>query len=170
MGTKYSLLQNIQKTAIAEHDLATRMVRNLKTLNVLVEDVTHVLAAISTAAREQQKIQLASAESLAAFLAGVEVLSQKLPASNNENMKQSVLRLMANIRVNPDQSLSANVQPVADLGAKHPDIMKRYLSVLKTYEYDPNEQSADSVSRVARMLQSEIDRALRMVLSSTRKK
>jgi len=169
MVTKFNLLQKIHNESKTETTFSNNVLGQLKHMKVLTEDVTHVLAAIATAANSNKPLQMASAESLAAFLAGVEMLSQKLPSSKNEQTKQSVLRLMANIRINPDQSLSTNVQPIVDLGASNPSIMKRYVNILKMYEYHPDQDSAEAVSRAARLLQGEIDRALRMVMSQQRK-
>lgn len=171
MVTKFKLLNDVHNTTkeLLEH---SRMVmQRLDEIQVLGEDVTHVLANIAAKAGAGDEIQAASAASLASFMAGVELIAQKLPTSSNENSKKSVLSVMANMQINPDGTITTNVQPVAEYGArKNPQAFAKYETLFKKYEQSLSQGAPDGTQLVqaAKRLQHEIDRALHTAMASNR--
>ena len=171
MATKFKLLDSVhtQSKEIVEHHDA--VMQRLQNINVLAEDVTHVLANIANKAGSGEEIQAASAESLGAFMAGVEALAQKLPMSANENAKKKVISIMANMQINPDGTITTNVQPVAEYGLRmNATKASKYASIFKAYENALSQGNPDGTALVqaAKRLQQEIDRALRMSLAGKR--
>lgn len=171
MATKFNILQNIhtQSKELVEH--GTLVTQRLNDLGVLMEDVTHVLANIASKAGSGEEIQAASAESLGAFMAGVEALASRLPQSSNENAKKKVISIMANMQINPDGTITTNVQPVAEYGIKtNADKAAKYTSLFRSYENTVSQGNPDGrmLVQAAKQLQIEIDRALRSTMQPKR--
>ena len=169
MVTKFKLLNSIHTNTKELLEHSQMVMQRLDEIHVLGEDVTHVLANIATKAGAGEEIQAASAASLASFMAGVELIAQRLPLSSDEHSKKSVLSVMANMQINPDGTITTNVQPVAEYGArKNPQAMKKYETIFTKYEQSLSQGAPDGVQLVqaARRLQVEIDRALRMAMAA----
>lgn len=170
MVTNFKLLQNIhsQSKEMVEHK--NLITQRLNEMDVLVEDVTHVLANIATKAGSGEEIQAASAESLGAFMAGVEALAQKLPTTSNEAAKKKVISIMANMQINPDGTITTNVQPVAEYGIRmNASSAAKYSKLFRSYENTISQGNPDGIQLVqaAKRLQQEIDRALRTSMAGT---
>lgn len=169
MVTKFKLLNTVHAVTkeLVEH--SQMVMQRLNEMQVLGEDVTHVLANIAAKASAGEEIQAASAASLASFMAGVELIAQKLPTTSNEQAKKSVLSVMANMQINPDGTITTNVQPVAEYGArKNQQAMSKYETLFTKYEHSLAQGAPDGAQLVqaANRLQVEIDRALRTAMAA----
>lgn len=103
------------------------------TVEQLDESVTHVLANIVNAVDQNQDLKLMSIDSLAAFVAGVEVLSQILPKQQDADKKQRALRVLTAVAVGPDGRITTQAEPIAVLGAKYPDVVERVKQAFRAY-------------------------------------
>lgn len=131
MATKFKLLSDIQSSQTAILEYADSVAKQLNEMEVLAESVLNILANISNKAGAGEEIQAASAESLAAFMAGVEALANQLPSVENEKTKKSILSIMSNVGINPDGTVTTNIESVAILGKKYPELYKKYIRAFK---------------------------------------
>lgn len=167
MATKFNILGKIQTVQSAMLESADLFVSQLAEMEVLGESVLQLLANISTKASAGQTIDAASAESLAAFMAGVEALANQLPKVENDKTKRSILSLMSNIGVNQDGTATTNIDGVASFGHRYPDLYKKYIRAFKIYELSlqRNRPAGQPLERAAKRLQQQVDQAIRVSTS-----
>lgn len=163
MVTKFKLLQSAQSTANELINESNDIVKSLQTVNVLAETVMHVLANVATKAEEGQDISAASADSIAAFLAGVEAIATRLPNSSNNEKKQTIMRKLAVCGINPDGTLSTNCVPIAEIGSSFPELRRKYSQLINSYELsiEQGRPNGSTLVRSVRSLQQILDRAIR---------
>lgn len=167
MGTKFKLLSGIQTQQTAVLEQADELMQRLNDMGVMAESVLHVLANIAAKAEGGQPVEAASAESLASFMAGVEALAQRLPDVRNEKTKRSILSIMSNAGINPDGTVTANVQQVAELGKGQKELYTRYIRAFKMYELSlqRNRPAGQQLARAAKRVQQIVDQAVRVSTS-----
>lgn len=171
MATKFKLIKEIhssQKVALTE---ALAIQEGFNEIGVLMENVTHVLANIATKAEAGEEIQAASQDSIAAFLAGVEAVSQRLEQPKDPARAQSMVRLLNKCGIEQDGTINLSCVPVAELGAKFPDIRKKYYRLLALYNMSLERgrgAANKELIRAVRVLQHEIDTAMRSVTTLQR--
>lgn len=131
----------------------------------LVEAITHVLRNISNAVKNRNPINVMNADSLANFLAGVEVLASGLPEAKNEKKKALAVRLLKNIQIGSDGLVTTQAAPIASLGsnyssivAKYRDLIQEYLKGIKT-----GETKNTNLENAVNKLSYAIDQAMRNV-------
>lgn len=118
---------------------------------ILVEGVTHVLSNFDNV------IKGMNIKSVIAFLAGVAQIAKALPASTDEQRKQSSLRMLAAAAMNfndlTDQSLPNEAMvKIAQFGVMQPDLIQKYTTI--------SQQGSEALVAEARKLSQEIDRAM----------
>lgn len=138
-----------------------------QTSDVLAENVTHVLANIANAAQEGDELKLMHQNSIAAFLAGVEMLAQRLPEASPEKLTMA-MRVLAAASVDPEGYVTYATTPIAQLGARSPDLMQKYRKIVDGYVQSVSRGSPDGtkLAQAARKLQMTIDRAIQLAQSS----
>lgn len=168
MATKFKLIPGIHSAQKQELTEAVAITEAFEQTGVLLESVTHVLANITTKAEAGENIQAASQDSIAAFLAGVEAVADRLPQSQSQESgkAQSLVRVLNKCAVGQDGYISTDCAPIAEIGAKFPDIRKKYYRELALYnmslERGPGAANK-SLIRAVRVLQHKIDSAMRSV-------
>ena len=171
MATKFKLLGDIHKSQKSALTEALAVTEGITKLGVLVENVTHVLANIASKADSGQSIELASHDSIAAFLAGVEAVADRLPQSRDATRAQSMVRTLNKCGVESDGTINTSCVPVAELGAQHPDVRKKYYRLIALYNMSLERGRGvanQELVRAVRVLQHKIDSAMRTV-STTQK-
>lgn len=166
MATKFKLIPGIHTAQKQELTEAVAITEAFEQTGVLMESVTHVLANIATKAEAGEEIQAASQDSIAAFLAGVEAVADRLPQSQESGKAQSLVRVLNKCAVGQDGYISTDCVPIAEIGAKFPDIRKKYYRVLALYNMslERGRGAANrSLIRAVRVLQHKIDSAMRSV-------
>ena len=167
MVTRFKLIPTIhttQKTTLTE---ARQIIEGFTSVGVMVENVTHVLANVSTKTTNGEEISLASQDSIAAFLAGVDVIANRLPQSTNSNKTQSLVRMLNKCGVEFDGTINTSCVPIAEIGAKFPDIRKKYYRLLALYNMSLERGRGvanDSLVRAVKVLQHKIDSAMRTTM------
>lgn len=127
----------------------------------LTESVTNLLANIATTAASGQPLKLMHTDSIASFMAGVEAISQSLPVSQDQTKRENTLRVLAAAAVGPDGNVTYAATPIAQLGARKPELRDKYLQLVNAYASSGDEQAGKALASAARMLQQQIDQAMR---------
>lgn len=172
MATKFKLIKDIhvgQKEALSE---ALAITEGITKLGVLVENVTHVLANIANKADAGEEIQAASQDSIAAFLAGVEAIADRLPQTQDSTRAQSMVRTLNKCGIEQDGHITTSCVPVAEIGAKYPDVRKKYYRLLALYNMSLSRGRGvanNDLIRAVKVLQHRIDGAMRTVATLTPK-
>lgn len=155
----------IQKThnAVVELDTASAaIVVNASALvedaPVLLEHVTHVLSNLAATVMMGAPFEIASPRSIAAILAGVDVVSQSLPEIQDSVQQNTLLRNLVKMEVGRDGELSTHVVPIAELGAANPAVFKKYEDMVNAYQNAPTANPA--FAQMIRSLQAKVDRAI----------
>lgn len=168
MATKFKLIPSIHTTQKAALTEAQQIIEGFTSVGVMIENVTHVLANISNKAANGEEISLASQDSIAAFLAGVEVVADRLPQSTaDDNKTQSLVRTLNQCGVESDGTINTSCVPVAEIGAKFPDVRKKYYRLLALYNMSLERGRGvanDSLTRAVKVLQHRIDSAMRTTM------
>lgn len=162
MDTKFKILHKLNETVEADIQRSQLILETLSSLGVLVESVTQVLANIATKVSNNENITLASIDSLSSFLAGVEAITTQLPNSTDETKKQNVVRLLSLVGVNSDGTLTTTATPIAEYGARYPDIRSKYTKLFQQYEnsLQNNQPNNGQLVSIIRSLQLSIDKAV----------
>lgn len=139
------------------------------TADVLVENVTHILANIASTAEEGAPLKLMHINSIAAFMAGVESLAKALPTSQDRVKVQNALRYLQASKVGPDGFVTTAVAPIAQLGARKPGLMSKYDQLIKDYivSQSRGQPNGGQLAQAAKQLQMLIDQAMRTASSTT---
>lgn len=139
-----------------------------QTAEILAENVTHVLANIANAAQQGEELKLMHTNSIAAFLAGVETLAQKLP-DQSPDKSANALRVLAAASIDPDGYVTYATTPVAQLGARNEPVMQKYQKVVNDYVTSQSRGQPDGtqLAQLARKLQMNIDRAMRIAATNS---
>jgi hypothetical protein len=156
MATKFKLITTAQHQLEENKTFSDNVITTLNELQVLPESVTHVLSNIAVKAEEGQPIALADAKSVAAFMAGVEIIASKLPQAD-EAKRENTIRRLAAMSVGPDGLISTNCVPVAEVGSKYPNLVKTYLHIIQQYTVTKDGQE---LANAAKKLKLEIGRAI----------
>lgn len=174
--TKFPKIKQATKTlkeeAIAASNTMQMMVEYAQEGNVTVselyENVTNILANIATTASEGRPLKLMHLNSIASFMAGVEAIAKALPTTQDEARKQNTLRVLAAAGVQPDGTVSYATTPIAQLGARKQDLQGKYAAMVQDYAQSTarGEPAGMELAQAARMLQTQIDRAMRQATSS----
>jgi len=167
----FNLIKSVNQALTEQIDAATTMFTNLlefakiegENPGVLIENVTNVLANIATTAAENKPIQLMNANSIAAFLSGVDILSQKLPNLQDATKKANSLRALAAVNVDPSGEVTYATVPIARLGAQDQNMYAKYQKIVNDYEQSTaiGKPNGKALQQAARVLQMKIDQAMR---------
>lgn len=187
MGTKFELIGNavahdksLRESALFEKQELECIRKNLtviaeeadRTVDVVTESITHVLANLAVTADQGKPIELLHLNSVAALLAGVEALATALPQIPDSARKQNTIRALANAKIEADGHISDHVFPVVELGSRKEDLQRKYAGILQAYSRDQIEGKPDSsqLVRIIRQLQQKIDAAMRTTLQKPKPK
>lgn len=132
-----SLIKQIVTSQLEARQLTEHLESVAKSMNiapkVLTEAATHVLANLADKVSQGAKPTAMSSASMAAFLAGVEYLVTALPRVRNPEQVQKAQSLLANVRIGTDGYVSTDAAPIAQLGAKQPDLVAKYKGLVDAY-------------------------------------
>lgn len=148
---------------------ANNLVEHLDQIGVLVEDVTHVLANIAVSASDGQPLKVMHLSSVAAFMAGVDLIANKLHTITDQPRKAATLKMLAAAGVGSDGFVTTAVAPIAQAGVRNPVILTQYKDMVSQYmaSIDARNPNGDALAKSARKLQHQIDRAVRLASSSS---
>jgi hypothetical protein len=168
--TKFTLLKTANQTAITRLSEETTIRENFTTLagqhntdsNLLAESVIDVLANIAAAASTGKEFKAMNIDSTAAFLAGVEKMSQVLPKLQDPG-KGNMLRALTAAGIGKDGFVSTAVAPIAQFGAKDDQLRQKYADLLKSYiaSIPSGHPAGDTVVTAVRRLQVSISMAMK---------
>lgn len=132
-------------------------------LHVLYESVTHLLSNIATKAETGEPIKLMHANSVGAFLAGVETIANALPTSTDETKRENTLRVLAKAGMGPNGLINDFTFPIVNLGARNESRHKQMTQLVVDYMNSQirGEPNGRRLAQVARQLQQGVDRAMR---------
>lgn len=142
-------------TAIAEQQSITP--------DALTECVTNLLANIAVTVQEGKPIKLMHLNSVAAFMAGVEAMSEALSTTQDEAKKQKTLRVLAVAGLGEDGFVNMATLPIINIGAQKEALKSKYMTLIQ--EYMTSQQSGKpngtALMAATRQLQFAVDRAMR---------
>jgi hypothetical protein len=171
MDTKFNLIKaaNQLDTSVKKTDKIIRS--NFQTLaeaeetsaQLLAEGVTHLLSYIANTAAGGKPLKAMHIDSVSAFLAGVEAIATALPKSQDVLRTQNTLRVLAQVGFGPDGELTTAAAPVAQLGARKPDLRDKYAKLVQDYSLSSSKGQPDgsALAQATKKLQVMIDRAMR---------
>lgn len=133
-----------------------------QTADILAENVTQVLADIATAAQQGDELKLMHVDSIAAFMAGVEMLAHQLPEQSPEKATMT-MRVLSAASVDPEGYVTYATTPVVQLGARNEPSMQKFNRMVRTYVQSQTQGRPDgtTLAQAARQLQANIERAMR---------
>lgn len=172
----YDMIKKANKARAEIQSMNENVLTNLKTLaesskqtsQVLAESVTSVLANIASTAQQGGELKLMHLNSIAAFLAGVETLAQRLPNSQDANKTANTLRVLSAVGIGPDGNVTYATTPVAQLGARNEQLLQKYQKLVNDYAQSQSrgEPNGQQLTQATRQLQVAIDRAMRQASGS----
>lgn len=172
----YDMIKKANKARAERQMTNENVLTNLKVLaesskqtsQVLAENVTSVLANIASTAQQGAELKLMHLNSIAAFLAGVETLAQRLPNSQDATKTTNTLRVLAAVGIDPEGHVTYATTPVAQLGARNEQLMQKYQKIVNDYAQSQSRGQPDGkmLTQAARQLQVNIDRAMRQASGS----
>lgn len=135
---------------------------NETTFEELSESVTHVLANIAATALGGKELTIMTADSVSAFMAGVEKIASLLPAAQDPAKVANTLKILQNAGIGPDGLVNTSVAPIAQVGNSSP-ARQKYADLIKSYMMSVQSGKADGgpLAQAARKLQATIDQAMR---------
>lgn len=153
----------IQKTQ-ASIDVSRAALETLVELAILPEDVTHILANIASTASAGKPLKIMHLNSIASFLAGVDIIANALPISQDEQRKANTLRVLAAVNVGPDGFITSQAAPIAQLGARNQAKHDYYADLVTQYMngVESGQPEGQQLIMVAKKLQQQIDQAVRL--------
>jgi hypothetical protein len=173
MDTKFNLLKTANDRIIIERYEDAAIVANITaiaestgaTVDFLHESVTHLLANIATAAHDGKPIRLMHLNSIAAFMAGVDAITQALPNSQDPTKKQNTIRALSVAGIASDGMINDATFPIIEVGARREDLKSKYVQMLKDYvlSREKGNPQGTIVASAARKLQMAVDRAMRSI-------
>lgn len=179
MATKFNMIKsanNADRTQLKQQAATYTMMMEYAeegkiSVQELAESVTHILANIATTASSGAPLKLMHLNSIASFMAGVEAIAKALPTTQDEIRKQNTLRVLTAAGVQPDGTVSYAVTPIAQLGARKQDIHGKYSAMVQDYAASTarGEPAGQELAQAARMLQAQIDRAMRQAAAPQNK-
>lgn len=133
------------------------------TPSVLMESVTHVLANIATKLETGQEIDLMHINSVAAFLAGVDVIANALPQTSDQNKRTLTIDVLSKVGLDEYGKINDHTFPIVNVGARNQSLHKKYAEMLKQYTVSAarGAPQGEQAAREVRRLQMNIDKAMR---------
>lgn len=155
-----SLIKQVQR---AEHT-AKRIVETFEQLEVLPEAATHVLANIAHTASSGKPLKVMHLNSISAFMSGIETIAKMMPQSQDETKKANTIRVLSAAAVGSDGFVTGAVAPIAQLGARNEQQHNKYSTLVNDYmkTVESGKPDGRSLAQAARLLQQQIDQAVRV--------
>lgn len=161
----------IQKqAAIVNTNLITLAEQQNVTADILVENITHILAGVAYDAEQGKTIRVMHLKSIADFLAGVEAIAIALPTSTDQKKKQNTLRILAAASIGSDGHVNDAVLPIIHLGARKSNLHDKYFKIIQDYTDGAIRGEAENrqLLSTVRKLQLMIDQATRIAMHSSK--
>lgn len=165
MSTTSIDFKSMNEAAAAASFSTNNTIANLTALEKehgpLTESVTHILANIADTIEQHKQFKIMHADSLSAFLAGVEVLSRALPVATDATKIANTLRVLSVIGTK-DGVITTKAAPIAKLGASKEDIHDKYRVAVRRYlsSIAAGEPHTQELLSAVKRLQVQIDRAV----------
>lgn len=132
-----------------------------KQMALVLENATHVIASLATAAQDGRAVDAKAAE----FLAGIEAIAQKLPNSRDAIRKSNVMRALAGCQIDNQGNLNQASELFAKLGQEKYELLGKYQNLIRRYiearSGKTGSQPTQQLVQALRKLQMDVDVAMR---------
>lgn len=157
---QYLEVESVNETV--RSSLATLSEQSGISVAALTEAITHVLANIAATVSQGKEVQMMNSKSLAAFLAGVDLVASMLPKVNDAQ-RTNTLRTLTAVNVGPDGLITTDGATIAQLGTKDPSRIQKYTNMVNQYVVSQRsgKPDGDALVKTVRQLQMVVDRAMR---------
>lgn len=125
--------------------------------DILVENVVDVLSQLEQKIKEKTAIESDELISIAAFLSGVEELTNQIEDTSKHQARETALDVLSSIGTNPNGSIPYSVSPIVKIGMLNKQLLDKYTGLVKQY----TENSVDSLSAVIGQLRNQVEFATR---------